>query len=69
VTVISLATVAVFVINEGLGAPIYAALQQSFKTELVAAGALCVGLALAADGLLVLVQRLLSPWTRAARAA
>jgi osmoprotectant transport system permease protein len=68
VTVISLATVAVFVVNEGLGAPIYAALQQTFKTEMIAAGALCVALALVADALLVLVQRLLSPWTRAARA-
>lgn len=67
VTVISLATVAVFVVNEGLGAPIYSALQQTFKTELIAAGALCVALALVADALLVLVQRALSPWTRAAR--
>jgi len=67
VTVISLATVAVFVVNEGLGAPIYSALQQTFKTELIAAGALCVALALVADGLLVLVQRALSPWTRTAR--
>lgn len=67
VTVISLATVAVFVVDEGLGAPIYAALQQSFKTELIAAGGLCVLLALAADGLLVLLQRALSPWTRAVR--
>lgn len=68
VTVISLATIAVFVVDEGLGAPIYAALQQTFKTELIAAGALAVGLALVADGLLVLLQRSLTPWTRAARA-
>jgi len=67
VTVISLATVAVFVVDEGLGAPIYAGLQQTFKTELIAAGALCVALALAADGLLVLAQRALTPWTRTAR--
>ena len=67
VTVISLATVAVFVVNQGLGAPIYAGLQQTFKTELIAAGALCVALALAADGLLVLMQRALTPWTRVAR--
>jgi osmoprotectant transport system permease protein len=67
VTVISLATVAVFVVNEGLGAPIYAGLQQTFKTELIAAGALCVALALLADGLLVLLQRALTPWTRVAR--
>jgi osmoprotectant transport system permease protein len=69
VTVISLATVAVFVVNEGLGAPIYAGLQQTFKTELIAAGALCVALALAADALLVLAQRALTPWTRFARSA
>lgn len=68
VTVVSLATVAVFVIDEGLGAPIYEALQQTFKTELVAAGGLAVALALAADALLVLVQRALTPWTRAAGA-
>lgn len=67
VTVISLATVAVFVVNEGLGAPIYTALQQTFKTELIAAGALCVALALIADALLVLVQRALTPWARAGR--
>lgn len=67
VTVISLATVAVFVVDQGLGAPIYAGLQGTFKTELIAAGALCVALALAADGLLVLVQRALTPWTRVVR--
>jgi len=68
VTVISLATVAAFVIDRGLGAPIFAALQTSFKTEFIAAGALAVALALAADGLLVLVARALTPWV-AARAA
>jgi osmoprotectant transport system permease protein len=67
VTVVSLATIAVFVVDEGLGAPIYAGLQGTFKTELIAAGALCVALALAADGLLVLLQRALTPWTRVAR--
>ena len=36
-----------------------------FKTELIVAGAMAVGLALAADGLLVIVQRFLTPWTRA----
>jgi osmoprotectant transport system permease protein len=68
VTVISLATVAAFVIDRGLGAPIFAALQTSFKTEFIAAGALAVALALVADGLLVLVSRVLTPWA-AARAA
>lgn len=68
VTVISLATIAVFVVNEGLGAPIYSGLQQTFKTELIAAGALCVLLAIVADALLVLAQRALTPWVRTARA-
>jgi osmoprotectant transport system permease protein len=69
VTVISLATVAALIDNEGLGAPILNAISNEvFKTELIVAGAMAVGLALAADGLLVIAQRLLTPWTRAQRA-
>jgi osmoprotectant transport system permease protein len=65
VTVIALATVAALVDNEGLGVPILTAISNDvFKTELIAAGALAVVLALGADALLVLVQRLLTPWTR-----
>jgi osmoprotectant transport system permease protein len=66
VTVISLATVAAYVDNAGLGAPIFAAISTGgFKTELIMAGGMAIGLALVADGLLVLVQRLLTPWARA----
>jgi osmoprotectant transport system permease protein len=66
VTVISLATVASLIDNAGLGVPILTAISNNvFKTELIAAGALAVGLALLADGLLVIAQRLLTPWTRA----
>jgi osmoprotectant transport system permease protein len=65
VTVISLATVAALVDNQGLGVPILNAISDNvFKTELISAGALAVLLALIADGLLVIVQRLLTPWTR-----
>jgi osmoprotectant transport system permease protein len=67
VTVISLTTVATFVVNEGLGAPIYDAIQRNFKTELIAGGVLAVLLALAADVLLVTLQRFAIPWTRRAR--
>ncbi len=67
VTVISLATIAVFVVDEGLGDPIYNGLQQTFSTELIAAGGLCVLLALFSDALLVLLQRAISPWARAVR--
>jgi osmoprotectant transport system permease protein len=65
VTIVSLATIAAFVIPEGLGHPIFIALRDYFKTEIIAAGALAVLLALALDGGLVLVQRFLTPWTRA----
>jgi osmoprotectant transport system permease protein len=66
VTVISLATVASLIDNEGLGVPILNAIANNvFKTELIAAGAMAVLLALVADGLLVMLQRVLTPWTRA----
>ncbi len=66
VTVISLATVASLIDNEGLGVPIFDAISKNvFKTELISAGVLAVLLALIADALLVGVQRLLTPWTRA----
>lgn len=66
VTVISLATVAALIDNEGLGVPILTAISNEvFKTELIVAGGMAVALALAADGLLVLLQRRLTPWSRA----
>ncbi len=66
VSTISIATVAAFVIPEGLGRPIFIALEQDlFKTEILAARGLAIALALVADGLLVLAQRLLTPWSRA----
>jgi osmoprotectant transport system permease protein len=67
VSTISIATVAAFVIPKGLGRPIFIALEQGlFKTEILAAGGLAIALALVADGLLVLVQRMLTPWSRLA---
>ena len=67
VSTIALATVAAFVIPQGLGRPIFLALRQFFNTELIITAALAVGLALVADALLVLVQRSLTPWTRVGR--
>jgi osmoprotectant transport system permease protein len=66
VATISIATVAAFVIHYGLGAPIFDALNAPdiFRTELVAASALTILLALSADALLTLLQRALTPWTR-----
>jgi osmoprotectant transport system permease protein len=66
VSTISIATIAAFLIHYGLGAPIFDALGQPdiFRTELVAAGLLVILLALLADGLLALLQRALTPWSR-----
>jgi osmoprotectant transport system permease protein len=66
VTIIALATIVYTIYNAGLGVPIHTALGEGpFKTELIVAGGLAVLLALVADALLVLVQRLLTPWARA----
>jgi osmoprotectant transport system permease protein len=66
VSTISIATIGAFFINYGLGSPIFNALEEPdiFRTELVAAGGLAILLALAADGLLALLQRGLTPWSR-----
>ena len=68
VTTISLATVAAFVLPDGLGQPILDGLRTFFKTKFIAAGALTVMLAIAADALLVLAQRVLTPWAHSRRA-
>jgi osmoprotectant transport system permease protein len=65
VTIIALATIVYTIYDKGLGVPIHTALGEGpFKTELLAAGGLTVLLALAADALLVLLQRALTPWAR-----
>jgi osmoprotectant transport system permease protein len=69
VSTIALATIAAFVIPEGLGQPIFSALRNYFKTEIITAGVLAILLAVTADLLLVLAQRLLTPWASARRAA
>ena len=66
VSTVSIATVAALIIPEGLGYPLYIGIKQDiFKTEIIAAGGLAIMLALAADGLLILAQRALTPWRRA----
>jgi osmoprotectant transport system permease protein len=64
VTTISLATIGAFIVDKGLGSPIFHALQSNFTTEQIAAGGLAVALALAADAVLVVTQRVLTPWAR-----
>jgi len=68
VTTVSLATIAAFVIPEGLGRPIFDAMDRgNFNTEFIGAGGLAIALALAMDGILVGTQRLGAPWVRADR--
>lgn len=67
VTTISLTTIAAYISPLGLGAPILQAIQDSFNTELIAAGGLTILLALVADGLLVLAERAITPWQRLRR--
>ena len=68
VSTVSIATVAAFVIPQGLGRPIFTALGTNvFKTEIIAAGGLAIALALTADALLVGLQRALTPWARRRR--
>jgi osmoprotectant transport system permease protein len=69
VSTIALATVAAFVVSKGLGGPILGALRLDFSTEIIAAGALAVALAIVADVVLVLVQRLVTPWAATRRTA
>ena len=62
-TTVGLATLAFFAGAGGLGGEIFA--QITFKSNVVVAGLLCLALAIALDVLLLLGQRLLTPWRRA----
>jgi osmoprotectant transport system permease protein len=66
VSTIAIATIAAYLQPDGLGYPILLALQEPtpFKTEIYAAGALAVGLALACDAFCVGLRRVLVPWAR-----
>ncbi len=67
-TLVSLVTVASFVLPQGLGKSILDAVgNNAFKTELFAAGGLAVLLALFADAILVVAQRAVTPWMTAQR--
>lgn len=68
VTIISLATVAAYILPQGLGKIIFDALNNGdFNTSFIAAGVLAIALALIADGLLAGAQKVLTPWAEARR--
>jgi len=64
ITTIGLVTVTALIGQGGLGYFILLGIQRFFSTPLLLGAFLSVALAVAADGLLVLAQRALTPWTR-----
>jgi osmoprotectant transport system permease protein len=69
VSTMAIATLAVFVHAGGLGEKIYGRGNLSFPTTIVIAGGIAILLALALDALLLLAQRLITPWRRVEAAA
>lgn len=68
VSTVALTTIGALVAYGGLGNLIADGVSTDFKAQLFTAAVLCVVLAVVLDGLLLLVQRLLTPWTRTVRA-
>jgi osmoprotectant transport system permease protein len=62
VTTVGLVTVTALIGAGGLGQLIVQGLATDFRTQIVLGAALSVALAAVADGVLLIVQRLLSPW-------
>lgn len=65
VSTIALTTVGMIVGHGGLGNLINRGFDSNFHAEVLTASVLCVVLALVADGLLLALQRWLTPWRRA----
>jgi len=64
VSTVALTTVGSLVAYGGLGNLIKDGVNTNFRAELLAAAVLCVVLAVVLDVLIVLLQRILTPWTR-----
>ena len=67
VSTVALTTVGMVVGHGGLGNLIDRGLQSNFRSEVLTASVLCVLLAVAADLLLIGIQRWATPWRRVAR--
>ena len=66
ITTIGLVTVTALIGQGGLGYLILIGIQQFFSTPLILGATLSVALAIVVDGVLVLLQRALTPWSRVA---
>ncbi|MEU3298835.1 ABC transporter permease [Streptomyces sp. NPDC006678] len=69
VSAVSLVTIGAIVGYGGLGNLIYSGMNTFFKAQVLTASVLCVIIAVAADLVLLGVQRLLTPWLRQSRSA
>ncbi|MGK2932983.1 MAG: ABC transporter permease [Solirubrobacterales bacterium] len=67
VSTVALATLAVFANGGGLGGEIIVGSNVTFKTGIITAGSIAVVMAILFDALILLLGRLLTPWTRAAQ--
>lgn len=65
VTTIGLVTITAYVGKGGLGLYIYQGLRRRFSTMIITGAVLSVVLAVITEGLLLLVERVVTPWTRA----
>ncbi|MGW6455420.1 ABC transporter permease [Streptomyces sp. NPDC055078] len=65
VSAVSLVTIGAIVGYGGLGNLIFSGMNTYFKAQVLTASVLCVVIAVAADLLLLLIQRFATPWTRA----
>jgi len=68
VSTVALTTIGTLVSYGGLGNLISHGVQRNFRAELVTAAVLCVVLSVLLDALIVLLQRLATPWSRGVRA-
>jgi len=67
VSTVALVTVGALIGAGGLGNLIYEGLNSVFRAQVLTAAALCVVIAVAADLLLLGMQRMLTPWQRGVR--
>jgi osmoprotectant transport system permease protein len=67
VSTVALTTVGALVAYGGLGNLLYNGVTTDFRAQVLVASVLCVLIAFTLDALLLLAQRLMTPWARAAR--
>jgi len=67
VSTVALTTVGAIVAYGGLGDLLADGVSSNFKAEILAASVICVLLAFALDAVIVIAQRMLTPWTRGVR--